>query len=224
VRGYEADESLPGQYGVLWILGEVEAGQGKLSQASLWYQQLLRATEQETGELAQFQLTIESRDRETFFIRQALHGLAQLAYERNELDTAEQLLSQAQALNAAQAEELHFLTDGPLLLARILQAGGQTLQAQELLGRLAAQAHSPQFLREIQAHRTRITLATGDRASAQVWSHRVSGDPAQYHIRREEEAFLQARLSIARAESLFPGILENRHAGASALALRAAAA
>ncbi|WP_201372406.1 LuxR C-terminal-related transcriptional regulator [Ktedonobacter robiniae] len=198
---YEADQSLPGQYAVLWILGEIEEGQGNLSQASQWYQQVLRATEQETGELAQFQLTTVSGDRETFFIRQALHGLAQLAYERNELDTAEQLLSQAHLLNAAQTEELHFLTYGPLLLARILQARGQTLQAQELLGRLAAQAHSPQFLREIQAHQTRIALATGDLASAQVWSHRVSEDPAQYHIRREEEAFLQARLSIARAES-----------------------
>jgi LuxR family maltose regulon positive regulatory protein len=198
---YEADQSLPGEYAVLWILGEIEAGQGNLSQASQWYQQLLRATKQEAGDLAQFQLTTVNGDRETFFIRLALHGLAQLAYERNELDTAEQLLSQAQALNAGQTEELRFLTDGPLLLARIFQARGQTLQAQELLGRLAAQARSPQFLREVQAHQARIALATGDLVGAQAWSRRAAEDLALYHVRREEEAFLQVRLSIARAES-----------------------
>jgi LuxR family maltose regulon positive regulatory protein len=139
--------------------------------------------------------------QETFFKRQALHGLAQLAYERNELDTAEQWLSHVRFLGGPPMEEMHFLTAGALLQASILHARGQSASAQELLDQMAVQARSPQFLREIRACVARISLATGELTKASEWSRTVeNADAPLALLRQEEEALLLARLCIAQAQ------------------------
>ena len=199
---YEADQSLSGLLATAFFLGEISVGQGELHQAAQYYQQALAGSEPGKEELFQHQLTTVTGAQETFFKRQALHGLAQLAYERNELDTAEQWLSHVRFLGGPPMEEMHFLTAGALLQAYILHARGQSASAQELLDQMAVRALSPQFLREIRACAARISLATGELTKASEWSRAVEhADAPLALLRQEEEALLLARLCIAQAQS-----------------------
>jgi LuxR family maltose regulon positive regulatory protein len=199
---YQADHSLPGLLITPLLLGEIALGQGEMRQASQFYRQVQAEEENAAEELFQHQLTSETGTKEMFFTRLALEGLAQLAYERNELDTADQLLSQARELGGFQTEELHFLTSGSLLRARILHACGKSAQAQEWLSQLMVQACSPQFLCEIRTCMARIALATGDVTKTEDWSQTAEySDVALWRVRQEEKALLLARLRIAQAES-----------------------
>ncbi|GCF11754.1 LuxR C-terminal-related transcriptional regulator [Dictyobacter arantiisoli] len=199
---YEADQSFPGLLATAFVLGEISMEQGELHQADLYYQQALAGSEPGKEELFQHQLTTVTGAQETFFKCQTLFGLAQLAYERNELDAAEQWLSQVRVLGAPLVEEMHFLTAGTLLQAYILHARGQSAQAQKLLSQIAVQARSPQFLREVRACVAQIALATGDLTKACEWSRTIEhAETPLALLRQEEEALLLARLRIAQARS-----------------------
>jgi LuxR family maltose regulon positive regulatory protein len=198
-RAYETDQSLPGFLAVELALGEIRTVQGELRQAEQHYHRLLRHYYQEKTNLFQQQLTTESGTPETFFIRLALEGQAHLAYERNELDTAEDLLCQARALGSP-VEELHLLSSGTLLQARLLSARGQIIQAQEMLARLAAEARSPQFLRAVRLCLVRLQLSMGDLAAAENQLQVCRDGSALFRLREEEEVLLQARLWIAQEE------------------------
>src|SRR5262249_53767145 len=104
---YKADQSLPGLLGTALLLGEVAIGRGAMHQASQCYRQVLADRENAEEELLQHQLTAATGARETLFMRLALEGLAQIAYERNDLDLADQLLSQSWELGGCQGEGLH---------------------------------------------------------------------------------------------------------------------
>ncbi|QBD82631.1 transcriptional regulator [Ktedonosporobacter rubrisoli] len=196
---YEADQSLPGFFMTAFLLGEISVGQGELSQAAHYYQQVVSGEEKQAQELFTYQLTTTTGAQDTFFARQALTGLAQLAYEWNELDIAQQRLNAA--LENARIEEMHFLTTGVLLQAHLLHARGQSRQAQEFLNRLSPQARSPQFLREIRACSARIALATGDRDKGEAWLRTIQDATIpDALLRQEEEALLLARLRIAQQQ------------------------
>lgn len=196
---YEADAYLPGRLVATLVLGEICAGQGELRQAAHYYRQVLAGSQEEKEELFQQQLTSETGLRETLFEQMALGGLAALAYEWNELETAHQYLSQIPG--GTQREELHYLTCGSLVQARLLHARGLTAQGQELLATLAAQARSPLFLREIRACQARLHLAVGDLLSAHHWlTSTFPEDRSFTHVLQEEEALLLVRLHIAQGE------------------------
>lgn len=202
-EAYEADQSLPGLIGTALILGEISVGQGMWREATQHYRQVLSHPDEEDKELVQQQLTSKNGTRETLFARLALQGLAHLSYERNELETAEHLLSQAQTLDGFPVEELHFLThSGSLLQVRILHAQGQVSQAQDVLSQLAAQAQAPRFLREVRACQARLALMGDMLTSAEIWEQMLpSPDASLPFILQEEEALLLARLRIAQGKS-----------------------
>lgn len=198
---YEADQSLPGLIARELVMGEIRAAQGTGREATQHYQRVIVRPDEEEEKLVQHQFTSKGGTREPLFARLALHGLALLAYERNELDKAEQLLDQAQALDDTQVEELHFQTSGSLLKARILHARGAFTQAQDLLNQFAVLAQAPQFLREVRFCQARMALAAGELASVEFWSQ----TPKQPDIflplvRQAEEALLLARLCIAQGK------------------------
>jgi LuxR family maltose regulon positive regulatory protein len=185
------------------ILAGIYFRQGELRQSDQLYRQVLATAGNDLS------------DR----IR-ALLNLAALAYEWNELDRAEQEVTQALDLGR-QLEGEDMVTPASLLLARIQQARSQPAQAQALLYRLVAQTHQPHLLAEVSAWQARLALAAGDRVTAQRWANSYTPPTeARAFIRQEREALIFARVLIAqgRAEAALR-LLEGWQSGANAQGL-----
>jgi LuxR family maltose regulon positive regulatory protein len=142
----------------------------------------------------------------------ALIGLAALSYEWNELQRAEQEISQALELGKQHVNEVgryhaeQFVSiPGSLVLARVLHARGETTQAQRLLQGLVIQTQErkwPYLHREILAEQTRIQLSVGDISSVQRWSTTITRLGEDFRLMQQErEAFIVARLLIVQGES-----------------------
>jgi LuxR family maltose regulon positive regulatory protein len=195
---YERVETLPGTQFALAALGDVCLDQGELHLAARYFRQAL-ASSQMQRELAHLQLTLQTGERETYYERMARYGLAQLAYEWNDLDAAERELGEALL---GPSEWRHVLTGGVLLQVRLLLARGAAEQAREVLADLAVQASRPEMLREIKMCRASLALAVGDLATAQRWAASAAPEPAPLALtRREEEVLLLARVRLAESQA-----------------------
>lgn len=180
-------------YGILdtlLLLGRVYIEQGELHQAAQLYQQVLAETQQ----------TPMDKELAQIHIGRALNGLGALNLEWNDLETAGQHVSQALEIERSYADE-ELRIQGTLLLARIHHARGETAQAQQLLHSLIAQTKSALPLREAEAGRIRLALATGDLAAVQRWSATRPPSDAVSHLQQEQEALIIARLLIAQGEA-----------------------
>jgi LuxR family transcriptional regulator, maltose regulon positive regulatory protein len=144
-----------------WVYSE----QGELNRACEYFRQLL----------------IEAREEpDNDDICHALIALAQLSYERNELQIAEQQAHEALDLSHELADE-GLRVQATLVLARVLYAQGQKIQAQQRLSELLVSISSIpattlpstpllyQFLRETQAQQVRFHLADGNLHAVQPW-------------------------------------------------------
>jgi len=123
----------------IW-LGEICFARGELRRASSYYHQALDLAD-EDSEIFQHQFMTGTGDREPFFVSWAYHNLARLSYEWNELEAAQQYLSQARAFEEDPEPEIHVLTSGSLIRARLLYRCGEMVQAQSLLETWERQAH-----------------------------------------------------------------------------------
>ncbi len=131
----------------------------------------------------------------------ALLGLATVAYERNDMKTAEQEARQAMAVGQELGSD-DLLARGSWVLARVQWARGQIEPARNLLNSLVPQTKRPTLLREIQAWRAWLALRAGDLPAVQRWpaSRSEPGDslPILY---QEQEALILARMQIAQGEA-----------------------
>src|SRR5262249_34195721 len=130
LEGQQLLETLPipgySMHGATLMLGEICLQQGKLHQAEQYYRQLLAtANENPVDQIA------------------ARLGLAKVAYEWNHLAEAEQSVAQVLEQGRAHVDELgrYFvevgvLFPGELLQARLSQARGNLVQAQQSLQKL----------------------------------------------------------------------------------------
>jgi LuxR family maltose regulon positive regulatory protein len=181
-------------YGVIdttILLAEVCTRQGELRQAVQLYRQVLTQTEQ----------TPMNRELAQISNGRALSGLSTLDLEWNDLEAAEQNLSQALVIND-QFPENDLLQRSPLLiLARLHQARGETAQAQQQLHALLAQTKNPWLLREAEANLARLALATGDLAAVQRWVTTRTEPDEIPRLQQEQEALLLARLLVAQGEA-----------------------
>lgn len=194
---YERAETLPGTQFALAELGDVCLEQGELHLAARYLRQALASSEVQR-ELAHLQLTLQTGERETYYERMARYGMAQLAYEWDDLEAAERELGEALA---GPAEWRHALSGGVLLQVRLLLARGAPEQAREVLADLVVQASRPEVLREIQLCQASLALAVGDLVSAQRWAASAAPEPAPLSLtRREEEALLRARVRLAEGQ------------------------
>jgi LuxR family maltose regulon positive regulatory protein len=183
-------ESIGNSYAMLSataILGEVDARRGELRQAAQLYRQVLVAVEDTRLDPEQALL---ERAR-------ALNGLAALAYEWNDLVSAEQQAAEARDISAQLADE-ELLVPASLTLARVRQARGETAQAQQQLHTGAAQITQPRLLREVQVSQAWLALASGDMAAAQRWHTALAQDDDAPRIQQEREALIAARMQIAQ--------------------------
>lgn len=184
----ETAGNVHGVMAATFLLGEVYAGQGELQQAAQLHRQVLAE-----AELAEVGEPLEDK-------AQASINLAALAYEWNDLETAETYAAQALDIGRQLGQE-HFLVCSSLVLARVRHVNGETAQAQQLLHALIAQVKQPLQLREVQTGLARLALAAGDTAAAQRWS--TTDLPSREDvplIQQEQEALLITRRLIKEGE------------------------
>jgi LuxR family maltose regulon positive regulatory protein len=184
------------------FLGEICFARGELRRASSYYHQTL-ASINEDSEMFQQQLMTGTGEREPFFVSWTYHNLAQLSYEWNDLEAAQQYLSQARAFGKEPDAEIHVPTSGSLIQARLLLRRGEPVQAQHLLETWERQARFPWMLRAIRAGQARLQLALGNLPAIEQWSRNrdySAGKPEQElpYVNQEEEALLLIRLHLAQ--------------------------
>lgn len=208
-KEYERLKSLShhsGAFGTALFLGMVCLEKGELGSASHYAHQALDHIDEDQDPAWQ-QFRLETGRREPFYTSWAFHCLAQLAYERNALVEAQQYLSQALVLREKPEEEIHVLTSGSLIQARLLHASGETAQAQEMLSAWERHARFPWPLRAIRACRARLHLAEGDLSAVEQWiQEKEQADLAQASdleeelplLLAQEEALLLVRLHLAK--------------------------
>jgi LuxR family maltose regulon positive regulatory protein len=194
---YDAAGSLPGMLFATVMLGEVTLSQGELHGAAQLFHRVL-AFSGERHDLYQNQLTLEQGQSEEYYEHLARYGLAQLAYDWNRIEEAEQLLQQAQA--PAPQVWLPLLTAGLMLHVRLLIATGRILQARDFLHEQAARNPRPEVLREIACCQAFLALSQGDLTSAEHWARNRPTDLSLSLSRQEEELLLLARLRIAQGQ------------------------
>ena len=173
----------------LLLLGDVCFLQGELRQSAELYREVLTTAGEDLSDKGK-----------------ALLGLAQLSYEWNALETAEQETREAFDLGTHLADEM-LQVHASLVLARIQHAHGQHAQAQHLLHELLARMHPqkppmlPLLHREILAWQARLELAAGNLAAVERWSTtRAMQHEAVPLLQQEQEDLVLARLLIAQGE------------------------
>ena len=199
------------------FLGEICLARGELRKASSYYQQAL-ASADEGSELFQQQAMTGTGDREPFFVSWAYRNLAQLSYEWNDLESAQQYLSQVRGFGENPDAGIHVLTSGSLIQARLLLRRGERVQAAHVLEIWERQAHFPWVVRAIRAGQARLQLASGNLAAVEQWSRskeNAFGLPIRKqerelsYVHQEEEALLLIRLLLAqeRAEEALQAVV-----------------
>ena len=187
----EAAENIFGVLDSILFLGEVCYQQGDLRQAAHLYRQVI----------ARLENAPMDRDRALIRRGQALLGLGTLALEVDDLQAAEQYVTEGVAIGQQFPDE-EPLEHGPLVLARIKQARGETNQAQELLGELAAKTKYSLLLREARADQARLSLAVGDLSPVQRWTASLVQPAEDFLVSyQEREALVVARLLVAQRQA-----------------------
>jgi LuxR family transcriptional regulator, maltose regulon positive regulatory protein len=190
-------------------LGQLQRDQGRLDAALGTYRRALEVV-----------ATAGRPDPPSAGIAQV--GMAEVAYQRSELDAALRHLTEGIAL-CRQLTYTQPLATGLATLAWIRQAAGDAAGALEAIEEAARVAPSPgvaSLLNPVPALRARLALAHGDRAAAARWTDErgLSADD-QPSYPREPEYLVLARVLLAQqAPQRALGLLERLHALAAAQA------
>jgi len=124
-------------------------------------------------------------------------GLGRIAYEQNDLEHAQQLISQALDFALARANEM-LQVQAVIYLAWIRAAGNDFQNADELLVSLKTGINNATLLREIQGTQARLAVLSGNLLLLKGWQSITSEEnPGVSHLQKEREAFTLARLQIA---------------------------
>ena len=169
-------------------LGQVQRAQGRLDTAAGTYRQALEVAAA-TSRTALPTAGI------------AYVGLAEVAYQRNELDTALQHLTEGIVL----CRQLNFtqpLATGLATLAWIRQAGGEPGRARDAMEEAGQAAPGPGvagLLNPVPAQRARLQLAQGEAAAAACWTQECGlGPDDEPPYPREPEYLVLARVLLAQ--------------------------
>jgi LuxR family transcriptional regulator, maltose regulon positive regulatory protein len=192
-----------------YYLGLIQRAQGRLDAALQTYQQVLEIT-----------ATPGRPPPPTSAV--AYVGLAELAYQRGELETAAQYLSEGMT-PSRQLTYTQPLATGLATLAWIRQAegdGGGALDTMREAEQVAPSAGITALLNPVPAQRARLLLAQGDLAAAIAWiGERGLGADDEPSYAREPEYLVLARVLLtSEAAGRALGLLERLHAAATAQA------
>ncbi len=183
---FEITQNIHGRQAATMGLGDLCWYQADLESAAHYFRQVLDGAV--GGE--------EMLDDQSY----ALCGLGAIAYERDDLELAEQQAQQAHELARRRHSEM-LLVRSALILSLVRQARGQKDQARLDLQALAAQTRNAQLLRELHSGQARLALATGDLEAAQRWRAAVlaQGAPVS-QLQAEHEGLTLARLQLAQGD------------------------
>jgi LuxR family maltose regulon positive regulatory protein len=203
IAGWQAGQ--PISWGV-YQLGQVQRAQGRLDAAAETYQKTL-------------DIAAESGPPPAPPAGPAYVGLAEVAYQRNELDSALWQVTEGIALCR------QFLYPAPLgtglvTLAWIRQARGDPGGALEAMGEARRAALGPDvtgLLNPVPAQRARLLLAQGDVAAAARWTkERGLGPGDEPGYPREPEYLVLARVLLAQDRAAQALMLLDRMLAAAA--------
>jgi LuxR family maltose regulon positive regulatory protein len=189
------------------LLGQVQRAQGRMDAAAGTYRQALEIS--------------APPGRPALPAAGAVHvGLAEVAYQRNEVDTALRHLSDSIAL-CRQFVFTQPLAEGLAALAWIRQASGDPGGAREAMGEAGRVAPDPGvagLLNPVPAQRARLQLAQGDVAAAARWTkQRGLGPDDEPSYPREPQYLVLARVLLAQDRPAQALVLLGRlHAAATA--------
>ena len=179
-----AAQNMFGVLAAIQMLGEIFFWQGELEQAEQLNQQILTDA---VGD-------ISMQDDQGI----ASLMLAHIAYEKNNLEQAEQLARRAIDLSQQRANETLQVQAG-IRLANIQSARGDRSGAHELLKTLEAKIQNPTLLREIQNTHALFSIRSNEISTLEWWVKMISAeDQAVLPLKKESEVFSLARLQIAK--------------------------
>ncbi len=178
-----AVQNIHGVLAAVQMLAEIFYHQGEMEQSALLSQQIL---EQAVG-------GEEMLDDQGI----AWMNLANIAYEQNNLERAEQCAQKALELARRRANET-LVVQASIRLAYTDNARGKLSQAQEILQSQIAKARNPSLLRDLQTTQAHLSILSNDTASLGWWLALISAEKQDgLHLQKEHEAFVLARLQIA---------------------------
>jgi LuxR family maltose regulon positive regulatory protein len=199
----EAAQNRYAALAAMFMLGEAHVWRGELDQAGQYFQAILA----------------EAENNEDFLDDQASArlGLGAIAYERNDLDLAEDQATQALDIGQRRGDE-DMQMRSTLILARVHQARRLAAQAQALLQSLAVRLKRPLLLREVRAWQAQLAVAAGDVAAASQWHATLAAQSESISLTlQEREALVVARLRMVRGEhGIAVKLLEDWRASAQA--------
>lgn len=183
-------------------LAEVQRVQGRLDDAQRTYEELLEYTR-----------SLRRTTDPSAGIAQV--GLAELAYERGDVDAARQYLTDGITL-CRQLPYSQSLATGLSLLARIRELEMDRDGATEAIQEADRLAPEPGLLNPVPVIRARLLLAHGDVASVRRWTgERNLTTDDDVHYAREAEYLVLVRLALAEDEpERCLALLERLHAQA----------
>jgi len=167
------------------MLSEVFYWQGELEQADQLNQQILAEA-------------VESSGGESMLDDQGIAslGLANVAYERNDLVQAEPMAVRALDLARRRGNEL-LQMQATLRLANMQAARGNLEGAREMLKTLTAGIQNPAWLREVQSAQALLSIRANEMTSVEWWLTAIAAEKENILlVQREREAFTLARLQI----------------------------
>ncbi len=145
----------------------------------------------------------------------ALLGLAALYYEGNDLENAQYYAQEAITLSQSR-NLLHHEVSATLILARVQQARGEAVVAQQQLVTLLEKIpiSAPQLVQEVQTAQAALALPTGDQMFVQRW---VAGRAPHPDFSQESEAellvcrWLRIQGRLEEAAPRLERLLETAH-------------
>jgi LuxR family maltose regulon positive regulatory protein len=124
-------------------------------------------------------------------------SLARIAYERNDLEAADQHARRALDLARQRANQT-LEVQATIQLALLYSAKGDFSQARDLLKSLEAKIQNSMQLREIQNMQSSLSIRVHDLSNLEWWAKMITTETeGLLDLQREREAFTLARLRIA---------------------------
>ena len=182
-----AAQNIFGVLAAVQILSEVFYWQGELEQA----EQLNR------------QILTDAVGDESMLDDQGIASLslAQIAYERNDLEQAQGYVSRALELGQQRANEM-LQVQATLVLGNIVWAKGDLPRARDLLNALEAKIQNPSLSRQIQDAQALFSIRAIETSNLEWWVRMISGqEQTVLPLQEEWEALTLARLKIAEAKT-----------------------
>ena len=179
----EAAGNIYGLVAALQLLGLMYLRQGDLHQASEVFQEALEKGYRDLSDRCQ-----------------ALAGLAEIAYEWNELDRAGQLAAEGLEISQ-QAHEHDALVNSSFTLGRVYHARGEMDRAIHVMNGLNRNLHNSVLSGEIEYAQTWMALVKGDLPSAARMLSTWEENAIRLALLEERRAFMAARIQILNGEA-----------------------